>query len=128
MLQSFSTWSQLIAVQCQDMLSHDKFWQETHDEHLLCGTAVRLCTAVPIFPGRNLYSTTYKRVHCLCCMQLEPLSAVPNFGGQDSIGTTGFKIMGDGPIPTPRQLVVMLDQYVIGQPVPKRVSHPAASG
>lgn len=51
------------------------------------------------------------------------MSAVPNFGGSDSHGNTGFKIMGDGPIPTPRQLVGMLDQYVIGQDKAKRVSH-----
>lgn len=53
------------------------------------------------------------------------MSAVPNFGGSDSQGATGFKIMGDGPIPTPRQLVAMLDQYVIGQDKAKRVSQPA---
>lgn len=56
-----------------------------------------------------------------CDVQAEPLSAVPNFGGHDSQGSTGFKILGDGPIPTPRQLVAMLDQYVIGQDKAKRV-------
>lgn len=59
---------------------------------------------------------------CHVDVQAEPLSAVPNFGGHDSQGSTGFKILGDGPIPTPRQLVAMLDQYVIGQDKAKRVS------
>ncbi len=47
---------------------------------------------------------------------------MPNYGGNDGHGVTGFKITGDGPIPTPRQLVAMLDQYVIGQEQAKRVS------
>ncbi|KAA6427284.1 MAG: ATP-dependent Clp protease ATP-binding subunit [Trebouxia sp. A1-2] len=50
----------------------------------------------------------------------QPITAVPNYGGNDGHGVTGFKITGDGPIPTPRQLVAMLDQYVIGQEQAKR--------
>ena len=61
-----------------------------------------------------------------CCAQAEPLSAVPNFGGHDSQGSTGFRILGDGPVPTPRELVAQLDQYVIGQDQAKRVSSTGA--
>lgn len=50
----------------------------------------------------------------------QPITAVPNYGGDNGGGVTGFKITGDGPIPTPRQLVAMLDQYVIGQEQAKK--------
>lgn len=50
----------------------------------------------------------------------QPVNAVPNFGGTDAHGVNGFSIMGDGAIPTPRQLVAELDQYVIGQDQAKK--------
>ena len=46
---------------------------------------------------------------------------MPNFGGHDSQGSTAFKILGDGPVPTPREVVEKLDEYVIGQKIAKRV-------
>ena len=56
----------------------------------------------------------------------QPITAVPNYGGSDGHGATGFQIMGDGPVPTPKQLVEQLDQYVIGQKQAKKVCNRAA--
>ena len=53
----------------------------------------------------------------------QPITAVPNYGGSDGHGATGFQIMGDGPVPTPKQLVEQLDQYVIGQKQAKKVCY-----
>ena len=50
-----------------------------------------------------------------------PINAVPNYGGSDGHGATGFQILGDGVIPTPKQIVSKLDQYVIGQQNAKKV-------
>ena len=75
----------------------------------------RFCTSQQV---RSWCTACFKRA-----LQVnQPITAVPNYGGNDGHGVTGFKITGDGPIPTPRQLVVMLDQYVIGQEQAKRVS------
>lgn len=52
----------------------------------------------------------------------QPLGGVPHYGGTDDHGTTAFRVMGDGPIPTPRKLVSMLDDWVIGQDSAKKVS------
>ena len=51
------------------------------------------------------------------------MTAVPNYGGRDGQGATGFNITGDGAIPTPRQIVAKLDEYVIGQDQAKKVKH-----
>lgn len=48
------------------------------------------------------------------------LGGVPGFGGTDDHGSTAFRVMGDGPVPKPRELVRKLDEYVIGQDVAKK--------
>lgn len=50
------------------------------------------------------------------------LEAVPQFGG-NSTNTVSSWSGGFSRVPTPRELVEALDQYVIGQPQAKRVSH-----
>ena len=50
----------------------------------------------------------------------QPLGSMPHYGGTDDHGATAFRVVGEGPIPTPRELVAKLDDYVIGQDAAKR--------
>lgn len=45
-----------------------------------------------------------------------PLGAIPNYGGKTSEGTTAsHHRWGTDRVPTPREIVGHLDQYVVGQ-------------
>ena len=57
-----------------------------------------------------------------------PLGALPNFGGRTSEGTiASHQRWGIERVPTPREIVAMLDQYVVGQAEAKKVLAVAVS-
>lgn len=58
---------------------------------------------------------------CVHLQGNQPLGSVPHYGGTDDHGATAFRVLGDGPVPTPRELVARLDDYVIGQEAAKKV-------